>query len=226
MAKPKHIAFIVDGNRRWAKKHLLSALFGHKQGVEVLKRTLLDLLEENIQFASFYCFSTENWSRSQEEVNWLIKLINEYFSKGINFFTENNIKVKIFGDTSRFPENTQKILETAQNSTATCQKLIVGFCLNYGGREDIIQAVNQLIKEGKSFVNQNDISAHLYTKDFPDPDLIIRTSGEQRLSNFMLWQSSYSELYFPKILWPNFNKRYLKIALQEFSKRVRRFGGN
>ena len=226
MAKPKHIAFIVDGNRRWAKKHLLSALFGHKQGVKVLKRTLLDLLEENIQFASFYCFSTENWSRSQEEVNWLIKLINEYFSKGINFFTENNIKVKIFGDISRFPENTQKILETAQNSTATCQKLIVGFCLNYGGREDIIQAVNQLIKEGKSFVNQNDISAHLYTKDFPDPDLIIRTSGEQRLSNFMLWQSSYSELYFPKILWPNFNKRYLKIALQEFSKRVRRFGGN
>ena len=226
MAKPKHVAFIVDGNRRWAKKRLMPALLGHRQGVKNLKNTLLWLIEEKIEYASFYCFSTENWSRSIDEVEGLIDLIEEYFKKGEKFFLENDIYVEIFGDLSRFPERVTKILNDTMNSTKNCKTLKVGFCLNYGGREDIIHSVNMAIKDGKTKITQADITNNLYTKDFPDPDLVVRTSGEVRLSNFMLWQISYSELYFSDKMWPDFDKNELILALENFSKRKRRYGGN
>lgn len=226
MAKPKHIAFIVDGNRRWAKKRLMPALFGHRQGVKNLKNTLIELLKEKIEYASFYCFSTENWSRDIDEVEGLIDLIEEYFKSGENFFLENDIKVEIFGDVKRFPERVVKVLKTITSSTKSCNTLKVGFCLNYGGREDIVQAINSAIKSGKTSITQKDISNNLYTKDFPDPDLVIRTSGEMRMSNFMLWQVSYAELYFSEKMWPDFDKKELDLALDNFSKRKRRFGGN
>lgn len=226
MAKPAHIAFIIDGNRRWAKKRLLPALLGHRQGVKTLKNTLLWLIEEKIEFASFYCFSTENWTRALDEVEGLMGLIEEYFSKGESFFKQNDIKVEIFGDKSRFSKKIRQVLQKIEKKTANAQTLKVGFCLNYGGREDILQAANKAIKQGAKKLSQKEISQNLYTKNFPDPDLVIRTSGEERLSNFMLWQISYSELCFLKKLWPDFEKEDLKNAIEQFSKRTRRFGGN
>lgn len=226
MAKPRHIAFIVDGNRRWAKSHLMPALLGHRQGVKNLKKVFLYLLEEKIEYASFYCFSTENWSRSIDEVEGLINLMEEYFKKGEKFFLENDIKVEIFGDISRFPEKVTELLKSTVLATTNCKTLKVGFCLNYGGREDIVQAVNKIIDDGKKVVTKDDISKNLFTKNFPDPDLVIRTSGELRISNFMLWQISYSELYFTNKMWPDFDKAELDLAIKEFSKRKRRYGGN
>ena len=226
MAKPRHIAFIVDGNRRWAKSHLMPALLGHRQGVKNLKKVFLYLLEEKIEYASFYCFSTENWSRSIDEVEGLINLMEEYFKKGEKFFLENDIKVEIFGDISRFPEKVTELLKSTVLATRNCKALKVGFCLNYGGREDIVQSVNKIINDGKKVITKDDISKNLFTKNFPDPDLVIRTSGELRMSNFMLWQISYSELYFTNKMWPDFDKAELDLAIKEFSKRKRRYGGN
>lgn len=226
MAKPKHIAFIVDGNRRWAAKRLLPKQAGHREGVMAIKRALAALIQEGIGYASFYCFSTENWKRSASEVDGLMSLFNEYFSKGLDFFLEHDIKVEILGDLTPFPKPAQRAIADVVKNTAHCKTLVAGFCLNYGGREDIVQAVNKLIAQGKKKVTEKDISLSLYTKDFPDPDFIIRTSGEIRLSNFMLWQASYAELYFPKLLWPDFDKKHLKKALDEYSRRTRRFGGN
>lgn len=226
MAKPRHIAFIVDGNRRWAKSHLMPALLGHRQGVKILKKVFLYLLEEKIEYASFYCFSTENWSRSIDEVEGLINLMEEYFKKGEKFFLENDIKVEIFGDISRFPEKVTELLKSIVLATRNCKALKVGFCLNYGGREDIVQSINKIINDGKKVITKDDISKNLFTKNFPDPDLVIRTSGELRISNFMLWQISYSELYFTNKMWPDFDKADLNLAIKEFSKRKRRYGGN
>ena len=226
MAKPNHIAFILDGNRRWAKKRFLPALLGHRKGVEAIKKTLLALIDEQIKYASFYCFSTENWKRSKEEVNGLMEIFQEYFEKGLKFFLDTDIKVEIFGDITAFPQSVQNSIIQVKNKTKNCKTLNAGFCLNYGGREDILKAVNSLIANGKKILTAKDLSQKLFTASFPDPDFIIRTSGEMRLSNFMLWQASYSELYFPKTLWPDFNKNHLKKALEEFSNRTRRFGGD
>lgn len=226
MAKPTHIAFILDGNRRWATKRMLPHSLGHRQGVKAIVRTLKALKNEGIPFASFYCFSTENWKRSQEEIDGIFALAEEYFSKSVNFFLENDISVEFFGDLSALDEKLQTLLHSIVQKTATCHSLKAGFCLNYGGREDILRSVNALIASGEKNLTAKQISQHLYSKNFPDPDLLIRTSGEMRLSNFQLWQLAYTELYFPKVLWPDFNEKHLKKSLEVFAKRKRRFGGN
>ncbi len=226
MTNPQHIAFILDGNRRWAKKRGLPAQLGHREGVKAIERTLLALCEENIPYATFFCFSTENWKRSKEELDGLFGLAEEYFDKGLDFFNKNGIKVDIFGDISAFSKKMQNVLLKAEKETSSNTKLHAGFCLNYGGKEDIVQAVNKLIASGKKAVKMEDISANLRTSAYPDPDLLIRTSGEERISNFQLWQLAYSEMYFPKIQWPDFDKKQLKKSLKVFSKRNRRFGGN
>lgn len=226
MAKPTHIAFILDGNRRWAKRHLLSRNLGHKKGVEAIASTIKALRKEEIPFASFFCFSTQNWKRSREEVDGIFALAHEYFSSSEKFFLENDVSVEFFGDLTLLPKSLQPLLSSLEQKTANCRSLKVAFCLNYGGREDILQAVNSLLAAGEKNVTEKLISEHLHSKNFPDPDFVIRTSGEMRLSNFQLWQISYAELYFPKVLWPDFNEKYLKKSLKVFAKRKRRFGGN
>lgn len=226
MAKPTHIAFILDGNGRWANKRMLPRNFGHKQGVKAIARTLKALKDENIPFASFYCFSTENWKRSQDEIDGIFALAEEYFSKSTDFFLENDISVVFFGDLSRLPQSLQPMLHSLKQKTANCKSLKAAFCLNYGGKEDILRAVNNLISSGEKKITEQQITSSLYSKDFPDPDFLIRTSGEMRLSNFQLWQLAYTELYFPKVLWPDFNKKHLKKSLEVFASRKRRFGGN
>ncbi len=226
MAELKHIAFIMDGNRRWAKKRGLSSNAGHREGVEALIRTIKALCEVKIPYASFFAFSTQNWSRSKDEINSLIKLAEEYFEKKTDFYEKYSISVKFFGDLSVFPKKTQQILKSVEEKTKNFSALKIGICLNYGGREDVVQAVNKLIKQGKTSVNENDILQNLYSASFPEPDFVVRTSGEMRLSNFMLFQMAYSELYFPKCYWPSFGKKQLLKAIKVFSKRHRRFGGN
>lgn len=226
MAKPTHIAFILDGNGRWAAKRMLPRNLGHRQGIKAIVRTLKALKGQQIPYASFFCFSTENWKRSQDEVDGIFALADEYFSKSESFFLENDISVEFFGDLSMLDEKLQKLLRSITEKTAHCQSLKAGFCLNYGGREDILRAVNTLISEGNKELTEKQISANLYSKNFPDPDLLIRTSGEMRLSNFQLWQMAYTELHFPKVFWPDFNEKHLKKSLDVFAARKRRFGGN
>ncbi|MBQ8430418.1 MAG: di-trans,poly-cis-decaprenylcistransferase [Clostridia bacterium] len=220
---PKHIAFIIDGNGRWAKLKGLPRKEGHIKGFNILEEVYAMVREVGIEYVSIYAFSTDNWNRPKEEVDGLVKL----FKKAIKIFNKKeyaDCKIEFFGDVSRFGEEIEKgakdVMEKTKNNTA----FHINLCLNYGGREEIVKAVNDLIKEGKTEITVQDISSHLYSKNCPDPDFIVRTSGEQRLSNFMLWQASYTELYFPKTLWPDFSKEDLIEAIKEYSSRSRRFG--
>lgn len=220
---PNHIGIIIDGNGRWAKLRGLPRKEGHIKGFEILEN-LYDMVREiGIKYVSIYAFSVDNWNRPKEEVNGLLKL----FRKAVKDFKKKKYSdccIEFLGDLTRFDkdiyEDAMKIMEDTKNNT----NLHINLCLNYGGREDIIQAVNECIKEGKKEITKEDISAHLYTKNCPDPDFIIRTSGECRLSNFLSWQSIYSELYFPKVLWPDFTKEDMIQAIKEYSSRDRRFG--
>lgn len=225
MTLPKHIAFILDGNGRWATKRGLPRNLGHAEGVKAVERTLNALCELQIPYASFFAFSTENWKRSKQEVDGLFALAEEYFDKGIEFFNAKNIKVEVFGNIQPFSQKLQNIIKNVCEKTSKNTGLHAGFCVNYGGKEDILQAINNLINKGEKNISAQQISENLYTKNFPDPDFVVRTSGEQRISNFQLWQMAYSELYFPKVLWPDFNKKQLIKSLKVFAKRKRRFGG-
>lgn len=220
---PNHIAFIIDGNGRWAKRQGLPRKEGHIKGFNILEDVYSMVREIGIKYVTIYAFSTDNWNRPKEEVDGLMKL----FKRAVNEFKDKKYKdchISFFGDLTRFEkkicENAKRIEEETKNNDA----FYINICLNYGGREDIVRAVNQLIAEGKKTVTIEDISSHLYSKYCPDPDFIVRTSGEQRLSNFLTWQSTYSELYFPKVLWPDFSKDDLIEAIKVFSSRDRRFG--
>ncbi len=224
-AKPKHIGFILDGNGRWAKERGMPRNYGHKAGVDAIFRTVKALLKFEIPYASVFAFSTENWKRSKEEVEGIFQLVKEMFQKKINFFEENQVKVNFFGDLSVFDEDLQKIFEEIKTKTQSNSKLTFNVCLNYGGRADIVNAVNELIKKGNKSVSEEDISSNLYSKNQPDLDYVIRTSGENRVSNFMIYQLAYAEFYFPKVYWPDFNEKQVVKALREFEKRNRRYGG-
>ena len=221
---PNHIAFIIDGNGRWAKLRHLPRSQGHVKGFEKLEKTYKMVREIGIKHISIYAFSTENWNRPQEEVDGLMKL----FKKAVKEFYDKkkygDCRIKFLGDLNKFDDELKNgaldIMEKTKNNTA----FNINICMNYGGREDIVQAVNKLIAQGKTKVSIEDVSANLYTADSPDPDFIVRTSGEHRLSNFMSWQSTYAELYFPKVLWPDFSKNDLIEAIKEYSSRDRRFG--
>ncbi len=221
---PNHIAYIIDGNGRWAKARGLSRSLGHKAGFNNLKKILKEsFYNYGIKYVSVYAFSTENWNRPKAEVDYLIDLFTDYVS---NDFMKQfpKVKLNIMGDYTVFPdklqENANKTIEATKDET----DFVLNLGINYGGRDEIVYAVNKLISNGETNVTKEKISGALYTANIPDPDFIIRTSGEQRLSNFMLWQCSYSELYFPKVHWPSFGKKELKRALVEYTKRDRRFG--
>lgn len=224
---PTHIAFIMDGNRRWAKKRGLNKMLGHKKGAEVLVSVIKELNKINeIKYASFFAFSTENWNREQKEIDAIFHLIGEMFEKNEQEFNNLNIKFVVMGDISRFPVVMQEKLIKVQENSKNNSGLTVLLALNYGGRDDIAQAVNKLLKANFKSVTEEDIKRNLLSYPAPDIDFLIRTSGEQRVSNFMLFQLAYSEMYFPKYCWPALTKKRLYKALKIYSKRNRRFGGN
>ncbi len=220
---PHHIAFIMDGNRRWATKRGLNKMLGHKQGGVALKNIIKNLLEmPEIKVASFFGFSTENWNREQKEIDYIFDIAYNLVEENAENFKNDNIKFISMGDLSRFPQKVQDILTRAMEETKNNTGLVVNLALNYGGRDDIVHAAKLLSESGKDFTIEN-FKQFLYSP--VDIDLLIRTSGEYRISNFMLFQLAYSELYFTKKYWPDFDKKQLLLALKDFSKRNRRFGG-
>lgn len=221
---PNHICFIIDGNGRWAKLHHLPRSQGHIRGFEKLEKLYKMVRELGIKYVSIYAFSTENWNRPQEEVDGLMKLFRRAVHEFNNQKKYGDCCIEFLGDLTKFDADIRDgaidIMKRTKNNT----KLHINLCMNYGGREDIVQAVNKLIASGKTEITIDDINNNLYTSNCPDPDFIVRTSGEHRLSNFMPWQSTYAELYFPKVLWPDFGKNDLVEAIKEYSSRDRRFG--
>lgn len=223
---PKHISFIIDGNGRWAKRRGMKRTFGHKVGFEAVKKTVDLVAEYNIPYVSFYCFSTENWKREQEEIDGIFQIVRDQLVNDVvKDYEKRNIKLMVYGDISRFPADLQESLTDAIERTKNNTGTTVILCLNYGGRDELLRAVNNILKSGKKEATLEDIEANLYSAGIPDPDFIVRTSGENRISNYMLYQCAYSEFYFPKVLWPDFDRKYFIEALWEFAGRNRRFGG-
>lgn len=222
---PKHIGIIMDGNGRWATKRGLPRNLGHKEGIKAVDRTIDALIKFNIKYATFFAFSTENWKRSKTEIEGIFDLVRDYLKSHKEEFLLKGVRISTIGDISKFPKDLIKEVQNLIKQTQDNDKLIVNLALNYGGKDDIANAVNQLIKQGKTKITTADIADNLSTAGIPDPDFVIRTSGEKRISNFMIYQMAYSELYFPKVLWPDFTKKDLYKALVEYSKRDRRYGG-
>ncbi|EFQ58290.1 isoprenyl transferase [Streptococcus downei] len=232
---PKHIGIIMDGNGRWAKERLQPRVMGHKAGMDALQRVTIKASELGVKVLTVYAFSTENWSRPADEVKFIMNLPVEFFDKYVPELHKNNVRVQVMGDTSKLPQATFDAMERACAKTKHNSGLVLNFALNYGGRAEIaaaVQALAQEVKDGEldpTAIDEDLIADRLMTKNLPylyrDPDLIIRTSGELRLSNFLPWQAAYSEFYFTKVLWPDFNEDELVQAIAEFNHRQRRFGG-
>ena len=222
---PLHIGIIMDGNGRWATRRGLPRNLGHKEGMRAVERTIDALIKFGIKVVTFFAFSTENWKRSKEEIEGIFALVRDYLNTNSNYFSEKGVKVRSMGDLDKFPKDLTSALENAKEETKHNDKLVLNLALNYGGRDDITYSVNKLIKSGKKAITEKDILDNLYSEGLPEPDLIIRTSGEQRISNFMIYQAAYSEYYFTKTYWPDFDEKCLKKALVAFQKRERRYGG-
>lgn len=228
---PAHVAFILDGNGRWAKKRFLPRNAGHVEGAKTVERVLEDAYDLGIQYVTMYAFSTENWKRSAEEVGALMKLLKNYLMDCIERSAKNNMRVRVLGDITALDQELQdRILELEEKSSKNTG-LQFSIALNYGGRDEIRRAVVKIAEECKAGTLQPEeiteecISAHLDTKELPDPDLMVRTSGEERLSNFLPWQLAYTEFYFTEVLWPDFNKEELIRAIRYYNGKERRFGG-
>lgn len=228
---PKHIGIIMDGNGRWAKKRNLPRTMGHKAGVETIRRILKECNRLGVRYLTLYAFSTENWKRPQDEVNALMSLLIEYLKKELKELHENNVVVNYVGNVEKLPQKAQQALVDAWELTKNNSGVQMNLALNYGGREEIIQGVRNLLKAvGEGEFSMSDLSEEsfkdfLYTKGQPDPELIIRPSGELRLSNFLLYQGAYSELWFNQIFWPDFTEEHLRMAILDYQRRDRRFGG-
>lgn len=221
---PSHIAFIMDGNRRWAKRRSLPGNAGHSAGASVFKKIIEYCFESGIETVTVYAFSTENWKRSEDEISSILKLLDEYLNDFLESGKEKNIRIRFLGDQSNFDLNLIERIKKAQDITKN-NKYNLNVALNYGGRSELCHAFKILMEKGISSPTEQDISSALYTSETGDPDLIVRTGGEQRLSNFLLWQSAYSELYFTNTLWPDFNKNEVAEILRRYAKTQRRFGG-
>lgn len=228
---PLHIGIIMDGNGRWAKKRFLPRTAGHKEGMERVKEIVEVAVNIGIKHLSLYAFSTENWKRPKEEIDGLMKLLVYYLRAELKKLNKNNIKIRILGDISKLPEGPRKEVEYAVEKTKYNDKMILNIALNYGGRDEIVWGIKNIvndIKMGKIKVedlNENVFSDYLYTKGQPDLDLLIRPSGELRLSNFMLYQVAYTEFWFSNIYWPDFREEHFYQAILDYQKRDRRFGG-
>jgi undecaprenyl diphosphate synthase len=228
---PQHLGIFMDGNGRWAKKRGLPRSAGHTAGAVVFKTITRYCSSIGIKYLTVYAFSTENWKRPQDEVGALLRLFQQYLEDALRDFLNENIKVKFMGDTTLFPDKLQKLIQETTEVSKNRTGMVLNIALNYGGRAEITRAVKLLaeeIKEGKlapEQIDDNSIEQRLYTAGQPDPDLIIRPSGENRISNFLLWQSAYSEFIVMDILWPDFKPKDLDRALEEYANRNRRFGG-
>lgn len=218
------IGIIMDGNGRWAVERKQPRTFGHTKGLEAAKQIVTTASKLNISHITLYAFSTENWKRSAEEVGFLMKLISKHLKKEMDFYKKNLIKVKVIGDKSKLPDNIVKEILDVEKATEHFTGLTVNLAINYGGRDEITRAVNQAIKNGQT-ITEDTISKNLDNPELAETDLIIRTAGEQRLSNFLLWESAYSEFYYSDVLWPDFNDDEFFKALEWFSLRNRKFGG-
>lgn len=228
---PRHVAIIMDGNGRWAKQRLLPRTAGHNEGLKRVQEIVEVAADIGVKCLSLYAFSTENWKRPDKEIDNLMKLLNHYIKTELKRIHENNVKIQTMGDISMLPESSKKEVERAKLLTKNNNKMILNIGLNYGGRHEIIQAIKDIIEEinkgnlGKEDIDEDLISNFLYTRGIPDPDLLIRPSGELRLSNFMLYQIAYTEFWFSNILWPDFKEADFYRAIIEYQKRDRRFGG-
>lgn len=224
---PSHIGIILDGNGRWAKKRLMPRSFGHTQGAKNIENICSAAYSLGIKYLTVYAFSTENWKRSDEEVNALMKLFNKYLINYRKKAVDENMRVSIIGDRSKLTPKMIENIEILEKDTKDNTGLHFQIAINYGGRDEVIRAIKKFVKNGGNIDNlhEKDITDNLDTSFIPDPDLIIRTSGELRISNFLLWQCAYSEFYFTDVLWPDFDKNELKKAINYYADRNRRYGG-
>ena len=220
----KHIAVIMDGNRRWAKERNLPSMIGHKKGVDALKKTMRACDDYGIKYLTVYAFSTENWNRKPEEVNFLMDLLGETLKNELKEMDENNVVISFIGDISKLSDKLQAILKNAVDTTKNNTGVNLQIAFNYGSRDEIVHAVQNIVNEGISKITEDTISSRLYTKDIPDPDLLIRTGGEMRVSNYLLWQIAYSEFIVIPEFWPEFDKEKLAECVIEYKRRNRRFG--
>jgi len=223
MNKINHVAIIMDGNGRWGKKKRKSRNFGHSNGIKIIERLVKDSIKIKIPILTFYVFSTENWKRPKSEINFLFKLIDYYFVKEIDRIVKNNIKINIIGSIKNLPKKIKNHLQTCMHRTRNCKKILVNLAINYGSKDEIINAIKKLKRKKKSISVKNFVK-YLYTSNLPDPDLLIRTGGKKRLSNFLLWQLAYSELYFVDKLWPDFSIVDYHKIIKQFKKVKRNFG--
>ena len=221
---PSHVAIIMDGNGRWGLKKKNSRNFGHTKGIEVVKKIINASLTKKIKYLTLYTFSTENWKRPSQEINFLINLLETYIEKELNNLIKNNIKLKILGNISKFPKSLKIKLIKAEKLTLKNNKIQINIALNYGSKEEIVKSIKKLNKLSES-INEKNISKYLYTKGIPDPEILIRTGNRNRLSNFLLWQLSYTEIYFVSKLWPDFKVNDFNKIISNFVKVKRNFGG-
>ena len=228
--KFQHVAIIMDGNRRWAKKRMLPSAAGHKKGVEALRATLKACAKFGVKYLTVYAFSTENWKRDKEEVEFLMSLLAKTIVNEVPEFIENDIKLTFIGDRKSLSKEIVDVLEFGENQTAHCKTLNLQIAFNYGARMELTNALKEIslkVKNGEiaeDEITEDLISKKLYTANIPDPDLLIRTGGEQRISNYLLWQCAYTEIYITDIFWPEFDEKALADAILEFNSRQRRFG--
>lgn len=228
---PVHVGIIMDGNGRWAQRRNAARSAGHREGLNTAKAIVKAASDIGIKYLTLYTFSTENWKRAEEEVSFLMRLIAQHLKREYDFYRENRVRVTHSGDIAMLPKFVQKEIRDATHDTASFEGIVVNLAINYGGRDEIVRSVNRWLEENrevngaKTRFSEHDLMAHLDCPDIPDPDLIIRTGGEQRLSNFLLWESAYSEYYFSAKLWPDFQPEDLYKALENFSHRNRKYGG-
>lgn len=230
MTLPRHIAIIMDGNGRWAESRYLPRILGHRRGVETVRKIVTVVREKQIPFLTLYAFSSENWGRPEDEVGALMGLLGHYLTSELKTMLQQDIRLQVIGDTSRLPTNVRDILQKTVEKTSLNRSMTLVLALSYGGRDELVKAARQIAKnvlEKKISVDEVDeveFSSCLETSGIPDPDLLIRTSGEMRISNFLLWQIAYAELYFCETFWPDFDEVQLQLALDEYKQRQRRFG--
>ena len=220
----KHIAIIMDGNRRWAKERNLPSAFGHKKGVDALKAAMRACDDFGVKYLTVYAFSTENWNRKPEEVSFLMDLLAQTLKNELKEMNENNVVISFIGDTTKLSPKLQEIQQNSVDTTKNNTGVNLQIAFNYGARDEIVHAVKEIIASGEKEITEETISKHLYTKNIPDPDLLIRTGGEMRVSNYLLWQIAYSEFIVMEKFWPEFDKEAMADCILEYRRRNRRFG--
>ncbi|WP_456342371.1 polyprenyl diphosphate synthase [Thermovibrio sp.] len=222
---PAHVGIIMDGNGRWARQRGLPRIEGHRVGAQTTEEIVIAASKIGIKYLSLFAFSTENWKRPKEEVEFLFHLMYEYVKSKLSLFLENNVRFRAMGRLWELPPYLQEGFKEMEEKTSHCSGMTAVFAVNYGGKQEILDAVNRAIKDGHAEITEEVLRRYLYVPELPDLDLLIRTSGELRISNFLIWQSAYTELWFTETLWPDFTEEEFRRALLDYSKRERRFGG-